>query len=586
MKSNYDRTPSISITNQENQCWAGWQDIIGRISDNLTNANTKDQPILTIECYTGVFAQEIIDAINTFLPDSTIFKSEHTYLPEQEINRIVAPYNGGDDPVFGWLTGLKIDNYLDPKKVDHMRAEIAQARKLHPVVVIGCGASLIHHGDTLVYADLARWEAQMRMRRNEIANLGTSNHDLKWSLQYKRAYFNDWRVCDHLKRNLINRYDFVLDTNTQNEPKLVSQTAVQAAYQQALNQPFRVVPFFDPAPWGGQWMKKHCNLPDGPPNYGWCFDGVPEENSIVFQFGDTFVELPSINLVFHNPDELLGTKVRSRFGDEFPIRFDLLDTIDGGHLSFQVHPLTEYVQHHFGIHYTQDESYYILDAEEGATVYLGLKENIDPDAMLDDLKAAQRGEKTFDDKKFVCQWPAKKHDHFLIPAGTCHCSGSGTMVLEISATPYIFTLKLWDWGRLGLDGQPRPINLERGKENIVWDRTEKWVGKELVNAIEDVDSGNGWREERTGLHELEFIETRRHWFTEKVTHHTNSGVNLLNLVEGREAIIESPTGAFTPFVIHYAETVILPASLGAFTIRPHGEGIGQTCGTLKAYVRT
>jgi hypothetical protein len=62
---------------------------------------------------------------------------------------------------------------------------------------------------------------------------------------------------------------------------------------------------------------------------------------------------------------------------------------------------------------------------------------------------AGRGEKTFDDARFVNQIPARKHDHFLIPAGTVHCSGSGTMVLEISATPYIFTFKLWDWGRLG-----------------------------------------------------------------------------------------------------------------------------------------
>lgn len=49
------------------------------------------------------------------------------------------------------------------------------------------------------------------------------------------------------------------------------------------------------------------------------------------------------------------------------------------------------------------------------------------------------------------------------------------MVLEISATPYIFTFKLWDWQRLGLDGLPRPINIEHGKHVIQWDRTTKWV---------------------------------------------------------------------------------------------------------------
>ncbi len=77
---------------------------------------------------------------------------------------------------------------------------------------------------------------------------------------------------------------------------------------------------------------------------------------------------------------------------------------------------------------------------------------------MDDLRRAGSGEKPFDDDRFVNQIPAKKHDHFLIPAGTVHCSGAGTMVLEISATPYIFTFKLWDWGRLGLDGLPRPVH--------------------------------------------------------------------------------------------------------------------------------
>jgi mannose-6-phosphate isomerase class I len=209
--------------------------------------------------------------------------------------------------------------------------------------------------------------------------------------------------------------------------------------------------------------------------------------------------------------------------------------------------------------------------------------------MFAELRAAQRGEKLFDAEKFTGTFPAKKHDHFLIPAGTLHCSGANSMVLEISATPYIFTFKLWDWARLGLDGKPRPVNLERGAQVVNWSRDESYARKHLVNNFRPVASGPGWREERTGLHPAEFIETRRHWFTGPVTHDTGGaelgGVHVLNLVQGEEALVESPTGAFAPFLVHYAETFIVPAAVGAYTIRPTRPDAGELA-TMKAFVRT
>jgi hypothetical protein len=163
------------------------------------------------------------------------------------------------------------------------------------------------------------------------------------------------------------------------------------------------------------------------------------------------------------------------------------------------------------------------------------------------------------------------------------------MVLEISATPSIFTFKLWDWNRPGLDGKPRPINIGHGKANICWERDEDYASKHLINQVSAVARGDGWREERTGLHEAEFIETRRHWFTGEVPHDTGGvrtgSVHVLNLVEGEEAVVESPDAAFDPFVVHYAETFIVPAAVGRYRIRPIGCAAGTECATVKAYVR-
>lgn len=73
----------------------------------------------------------------------------------------------------------------------------------------------------------------------------------------------------------------------------------------------------------------------------------------------------------------MGEKVYGRYGANFPIRFDFLDTMDGGNLSLQVHPPAEYAQETFGLHYTQDESYYIIEAEADALIYLGVKNGVE-----------------------------------------------------------------------------------------------------------------------------------------------------------------------------------------------------------------
>src|SRR5215469_8685978 len=433
-------------------------------------------------------------------------------VPEGEISKLIAPFAGGDDPVFGYMCNLTLDRFFRPEALEAIRARASLATA--PLVILGPGAFLAAPQNALhIFADLPRWEIQQRQRRREITNLGSQDKTIRAPLQYKRAFFVDWRVCDRLKRATMTRWDYLLDTTTRDDPKLVEGAAFRQALTHAVSSPFRVVPLFDPGPWGGQWMKEVCDLDRDQANFAWCFDCVPEENSLRFRFGQVEIEVPAINLVFAQPRALLGAPVYGRFGAEFPIRFDFLDTMAGGNLSLQVHPLTEYIQDQFGLHYTQDESYYLLDAKPGAHVFLGCKTGVRRADMEAALQAAERGEGRFRDEDFVGRFPAKAHDHFLIPAGTLHCSGADAMVLEISATPYIFTFKLWDWERLGLDGKPRPINIARGMDNVRWDRDEHYAARHLVNRVTPLGAFDGWREERTGLHETEFIETHRHWFT-------------------------------------------------------------------------
>jgi mannose-6-phosphate isomerase class I len=570
----YDKQPFVAA-GAASDCLAGWPHIASALRQN-TEGN------LCLECYPGVLLSEIQRGLAEVFTDWQVVHTSEAFLPPDKLEERFGDLLTGD-PVFGRMNQAGLVDFFDPEKLARLRDK-ARTRQ---TLILGTGATLVCEDPALlVYADMARWELQRRQRLNLISNLGLENETERPSLKYKRAYFLDWRAADRSKARLLSKVDFLLDTNTPDSPRMTTGEVFREALRKVISRPFRVVPFFDPGPWGGHWMERVCGLAtENVPNHAWCFDCVPEENSLLLGFGDERMEIPSLDIVLVHPRELLGEDVYRRFGAEFPIRFDFLDTIGGGNLSLQVHPLKSYIAEHFGMDYTQDESYYMLDAEPGATVYLGLKEGIEPAKMIAALEHANTGEGTFPVDDYVNKFPARKHDHFLIPAGTVHCSGEGSMVLEISATPFIFTFKLWDWGRLGLDGRPRPIHLEHGVRNIQWDRDTQWVESALINQFQPIASGDGWREERTGLHEFEFIETRRHWFEKTVPHDTRGTVNVLNLVEGEEVIVESPTDAFAPMVVHYAETFIVPASVGEYTIQPHGPSLGKTCATLLAYVR-
>lgn len=580
--SNFDKYPEIRIHGYEG--WNGWTTIAAALQQKA-NSFQKQRTVIAVECYHGVLANEIADGLQANLPGAHFTDATAALLSATKVNDKVYPYVT-DDPVFGYITPLVLDDFFDTEKIKELQAQLKQQQE-GLVIVYGTGASLVvPDADLLVYADMPRWEIQLRFRRNEVGNLGTNNVADAFSYKYKRAFFVDWRVCDRHKNTLMPSWDFVLDTTIAGEPKMVEGYVLLNALSEVVKRPFRVVPFFDPGPWGGQWLKEVCDLDPNEKNIAWGFDCVPEENSLLLRFNNVLFETPSINAVFYQPVQLLGKKVYDAFGAEFPIRFDFLDTMEGGNLSLQVHPLKEYIREKFGMAYTQDESYYFLQAKDDAFVYLGLKDNIVPEKMMNALEEAQERGSYFEAEEFVEKWPIKQHDHVLIPSGTVHCSGANSVVLEISATPYIFTFKLWDWGRMGLDGKPRPISLEHGKNVIQWNRTTEWTKEHILSKVQFIGEGDGWKEERTGLDEFSFIETRRHWFTGTVPHHTHGQFNVLNLIDGREAIVESPDNAFEPFIVHYAETFIVPADAGAYTIRPYGESEGKQCATIKAYVRT
>ncbi|MBC2173634.1 class I mannose-6-phosphate isomerase [Listeria booriae] len=573
--SHYDLKPELEITTQETG-WNGYENIAQALKKQISG-----RTVIAIECYPGVNNDEIATQLVPLLDPELTIQADDATLPVSEINALIKR-TLTDDRVFGVMSHYELAEFFDPDKVAHYNEQIKAATRT--IVVYGTGATLLAEADTLIYADITRWEIQCRFRNENMSNWKADNHNDDALRKFKRGYFFEWRIADRLKNRLHNSVDFLLDTNIKNTPKMISGAAYRAGLKQFTEQPFRLVPYFDSSVWGGQWMKEQFNLDPNVQNYGWAFDGVPEENSIILSFANVKIEVPATNIVHQFPDELLGPKVHSRFGREFPIRFDYLDTVGGGNLSLQVHPLVEYAQDKFGIHYTQEESYYILQASEKSTIYLGVKEDTTKEALIQDLRRAENSDFNFPDEKHINVFPVKKHDHFLIPPGTIHCGGPDTVVLEISATPYIFTFKLWDWGRKGLDGLPRPVHIDHGEPNLLMDRSTSWVKENLINQFKTLHKDEKVHSESTGLHELEFIQTDRHWFSDYVDLDTHDSVNMLNLVEGEQIQVESLNDAFAPFTVHYGETFIVPEQVKRYRIRVTSTTNAKHA-IIQAYVR-
>ncbi|MFN2614081.1 MAG: hypothetical protein ABR552_04605 [Actinomycetota bacterium] len=239
---NYDRLPTIP-GGPAAECDVGWDAIAARL--RATGAR-----VVVLDVYPGVRRGDV-DALVRALDADDVVRAEDALLPRDEIERLVAP-DVTDDPVFGFVTKLRLGDFFDPVKLAGLRARVRDARGR--VVVHGIGASLVTGDGVIAFVDVSRWENTLRLRAGEYENLGTGNSETYAGRIYKRAWFVDWRVADRHKRALFGRMAFVVDACDSATPKMIPAGAMFRALRAAAARPFRVVPYFDPAPWGGQWM--------------------------------------------------------------------------------------------------------------------------------------------------------------------------------------------------------------------------------------------------------------------------------------------------------------------------------------------
>lgn len=495
----------------------------------------------------------------------------------EEIERMVEPFLGGDDPLWGTRFTGRLADFFEPAALADLARHRDPAEGL--AVLYGPGAALAGWAGTLVYLDVPKNEIQYRSRAGSAGNLGARAH-APAKEAYKRYYFVDWPALNLHKQELLPAIDIIVDEQRPGNPVWMSGDDLRRALDAMSRNVVRPRPWFEPGPWGGQWIRETMpDLAQEVPNYAWSFEIIAPENGIMISSGGTLLEVSFDMLMFHDAAAMLG-EAAERFGTEFPIRFDFLDTVRGGNLSVQCHPRPDYIRRHFGENFTQDETYYILDCVEGARVYLGFQEDIDPDAFRAELERSHREGAVIDIEQYVNSEPASRGDLFLIPNGTIHCSGAGNLVLEISATPYIFTFKMYDWMRRDLDGNLRPLNIARAFDNLYFERRGAQVQRELLSRPRVTAEGDGWRVLHLPTHREMFYDVERLEFSTSIDAETRGACHVMNVVHGSSVMLETANGMRARF--NYAETFIVPAAAGAYRLVNEGPGQAEV---VRAFVK-
>ena len=198
--------------------------------------------------------------------------------------------------------------------------------------------------------------------------------------------------------------------------------------------------------WGGRDLERVLGLVlpgSGPVGETWEISDRAEHNSVVAFGPERGTALR--DLIRLHGEELLGGSRPAPDGS-FPLLVKFLDARQA--LSVQVHP---HERTRVANEEKKSECWYVLDAEPGARVWLGLVPGTTREAL-----AASAGSAAI--TRHVLEWPVHAGDFVLVPAGTVHAIGGGITLVEIQENADI-THRLYDWGRTGADGRARPLQV-------------------------------------------------------------------------------------------------------------------------------
>ena len=282
-----------------------------------------------------------------------------------------------------------------------------------------------------------------------------------------------------------------------------------------------------------------------------------------------------LELTFPQLGDLFGTEILGGTGEgggQCPILVKLLDAADN--LSVQVHPDDSFKGLGPG-ECGKPESWFVVDREPGAGLFLGLREGVSAASLRASL---EKGEDISGHLNFVAVEPG---DFFLIDAGVVHAIGAGVTLVEpqrISAARTGLTYRFWDWNRRYNDrgeqdpaGRPRALHVD---ESFAVTRFDGPRGPDFIHSIRpepvEVARERGSVETRLartkhlGVHRIELAPGG------ELPGDASEGFHGLTVVEG---VVEICKGSSTSAELRYGASAVIPASFGRYTLAARAESL-------------
>lgn len=234
----------------------------------------------------------------------------------------------------------------------------------------------------------------------------------------------------------------------------------------------------------------------------------------------------------------------------FPVLIKLIDAAQD--LSIQVHPDDRYAREHENGQLGKTECWYIVDCEEGAALAYGFNKEL----TKEEFRAHIEDGTLLD---YVRLMPVHKGDVFFIEAGTLHAIGSGILIAEIQQNSDL-TYRVFDYGRLGADGKPRDLHIDKAVEV-----TKTWAPPPRMKRPPTQFDGYT----STVIADCPYFTTWELCISEEAAFGAGDGVSYTHLlVTDGEAVLLYDDGVMMPLA--KGDSVFLPANFGKYSLRSNG----------------